>query len=124
MNMKEKLKTFLENHPEARERRFREKWLVDFILEHKKYPFPLTKKNLADFVHNFASADRYWRMILEENHELRGIDYKDGEKLSDEWQIKNEFQPMHDSISKKIRQIVEIEDRNGERVAVIKQVEV
>jgi len=93
--MKDKLKTFLENHIEARERRYRERHLVDFILENGEYKFPLTKSRLIDFVHDFASADRYWRMTLKERKDLRGKDYDTKDIVEQQKEIELGFSPNH-----------------------------
>lgn len=79
------IKDHLENHPSARERRFKDRALIELLQE--KYQgggmfFPTDK--LADFAHDFVSYDRIWRLILSENPELRGDDYKDKESLEQE----------------------------------------
>lgn len=95
--MKDKLKTFLENSPKSRERKHKDSALVYFILKnYNNECMPMTSKMLVDFCQDFNSADRYWRMILQENPKLQGRDYEDRTILSQKWQInEGKYEPNY-----------------------------
>ena len=80
MSPKEKLTKYLELKPEARERKNKDKYLLEILT--KKYPD--VAKNLIEIVHEYTLLDRYWRKILEEREELRGKDYNDKVALEQE----------------------------------------
>lgn len=65
---------FLERNVWARERRNKDKAIVIALYE-RNLGYPKTPQELVDFVKDYASADRYWRLILAEHKELRGQDY-------------------------------------------------
>lgn len=79
--MRNELQCYLEEKPVARERRFKDRGIVFFLLRRLNHePLEtqtLTTDELIDLVKDFNSADRYWRMLLAEYPHLRGTDYND-----------------------------------------------
>ena len=73
--MKDWLEKYLRKEPLARERRNKDRGIVNLLRE--KYPIlkDIPKETLIATVQDFNSLDRYWRMILSENEELQGKDY-------------------------------------------------
>jgi hypothetical protein len=62
---------------------------------------PLMKSKMDDIVSDILSADRMWRDILDKNESLRGSDFSDGKRLSQEWQIQNGYEVGYaDSVRK------------------------
>lgn len=86
--MKDQLIEYLESEPKARERRNKDRAIVNILI--KKYPMlgeSVPKEVLIGFVKEHNSMDRYWRKILEERTDLRGDDYGDKDGLEIEKQI-------------------------------------
>ena len=84
----DQIKSYLEHHSYARERRFRNKALVEMLLEKHgdgSMFFPLSK--LKDFVEDYVSYERVWRLVLEDCPELRGNDYKDKDIYEQKFEI-------------------------------------
>lgn len=71
----------------------------------KKYGIELPKDKRDDIVSDILSADRAWRMNLKENPELQGIDYQEGTKLEQEWELQNGYEPNYHADIKKIKTI-------------------
>jgi hypothetical protein len=89
----EELKNFLENCPKARERKYKDEAIV-FLLTHKlAYKDGVPNTELTFFVQKYASYDRAWRQVLQENEGLRGKDYAEGKVLSQEKQIELGYEP-------------------------------
>ncbi len=95
--------SWLETFVEMRERRQKNKWLGALILKrHGIELTPVMKSKMDDIVSDILSADRMWRDILKENKGLRGSDYNDGQRLSEEWQLNNDYVPGHFADVKKL----------------------
>lgn len=92
----DQIKKHLEKHSYARERKFRDRALVDMLLEKHgdgSMFFPTGK--LEAFARDFESYSRMWRLVLQENEELRGEDYGDKVVLEQREQIKLGYEPGH-----------------------------
>lgn len=92
MTIYETVKNKLEKFPDFRERSRRAKYLSiltlrDLGLEQQSNERILTLEELADFALKFASFDRAWRDVLEDNPSLQGKDYNEKTKLEQEKQI-------------------------------------
>ena len=87
MTLKQTIKNYLESEPRTRERREKDRALVNLLLKrHPKLQNALeqremTKDDLIAIVQDFDSLNRFWRMILKECPELRGSDYNDKDDL-------------------------------------------
>ncbi len=79
--MKEHLKKYLESEPRARNRSAKDRGIVNLMTENGTR-LPQTKEALIEFVKDYNSYDRLWRLIMQEYPELRGLDYDDKEILS------------------------------------------
>lgn len=83
--MKEDLKQYLEEKPLARERQYKDRALVHFVLRQmhlKPSESSLTAvDDLIVFARMYTTADRSWRQILERYHHLRGSDYDEKDEL-------------------------------------------
>lgn len=83
---------YLKQEPRARERKNKNRAIGNVILEKYSSQFPLysdtkeDKAKMADIVGEILSLDRKWRKILEENPDLRGSDYKEKDKLEEDYQ--------------------------------------
>lgn len=83
------IKDKLEADSDFRERRWRDKYLVDLILEkHGKYGMFVDINFLPDFAKDYTSYERIWRQVLAENEDLRGDDYGDKEVLEQKEMLK------------------------------------
>ena len=80
----ERLIEYLISTPEARERRFKDKHLVELL--RNKYQGKVDE-NLVDICKDFDSLNRYWRLALAQNPKLRGEDYNNKKHYQDQKQI-------------------------------------
>jgi hypothetical protein len=84
--------SWLQSYKDFRERRNKNKWLGALIMKrHGIELTPLMKSKMDDIVSDILSADRMWRDILDKNESLRGSDFSDGKRLSQEWQMQNGY---------------------------------
>lgn len=69
------VRAYLEEEPRARERRNKDRALVNLLI--RKYPqlSCIEKSTLTEIVLDYNNADRYWRKTLHEYPHLRGKDY-------------------------------------------------
>ena len=86
----------------ARERRNRRQVIQEMLLQ--KYgdgspAFPVDK--LSDFAEDWVSYDRIFRLVQQENPEVRGKDYDDGKALSQVKQLELGYQPGYHSMIRK-----------------------
>lgn len=87
MRLSDLVKKYLEVQPLFRERKNKDRGMVNLLME--QYPALkqvinegiITKESLIAIVQDYATMDRAWRKILEEDEELRGSDYNDKDKL-------------------------------------------
>lgn len=74
--MYEIIKKYLEETPQARERKNKNRAISNLII----------KKYMQDMVGDILTADRAWRQVLEKNENLRGSDYIEKHELEVEKQ--------------------------------------
>lgn len=79
------VKELLEKEPKARERSNKNR-AIGRVIE-KNFNLTIPIETLRDVVGEILTLDRQWRKTLEEYPELRGTDYSEGEKLSQDYQI-------------------------------------
>lgn len=93
--MYDDLKNYLKKQPLARERKNKDRAIVNLLLE--KYPrlALIDKLILIDFVKDHNSYDRAWRKVTEENEELRGKDYNEKQKLEEKKMIELGYMPNY-----------------------------
>ncbi|MFA5050979.1 MAG: hypothetical protein WC499_02590 [Patescibacteria group bacterium] len=77
MSLKQRVNKYLLEQPLFRERKNKDRGLVNILIE--KYPTLATiqKEILVDMVKDYNSMDRSWRQTLEHSPQLRGSDYED-----------------------------------------------
>jgi hypothetical protein len=111
MKLYDQVKSYLEREPRARERRNKDNGLVNVLIE--RYPAleNIDKKILIDFVKDYDSANRYWRLILKEREDLRGKDYKDKEYLSQDFQSNLGYESGYNQLKYERRQRTTIKER-------------
>lgn len=97
MNLKRTVEKYLESEPLARERRSKDRAIVNILLKiHPDFnQRTVSKETLVEIFGNFASMDRYWRQLMEEREDLRGTDYETKEKVSQEKQIELGYTPNY-----------------------------
>lgn len=86
-NHTNKMLAYLKSEPKSRERRFKDRAIVNLLSEQYGWLMrliidnPSIKESVVRLVQDYATYDRAWRKILsdEENKHLRGSDY--GDKL-------------------------------------------
>ena len=88
--LKTKVQKYLENQPLFRERKNKDRGIVNLLIERYK-PLSdaiesgmMSKDEVTAIVRDYASMDRSWRQILEHTPELRGSDYDEKTKLESE----------------------------------------
>lgn len=87
MNQKNKIEHYLEIQPLFRERKNKDRGMVNLLM--KKYSGIdqavkegiLTKDAITAIVQDYASMDRAWRKALEDNPKWRGTDYDNKDEL-------------------------------------------
>lgn len=93
--MKDDIINYLRRESRFRERKNKDRGIVNLLIE--RYPSleTIDKKILVDVVRDFNSMDRLWRKILSEpeNEYLRGKDYYDKIELSNQYQISLGYAP-------------------------------
>ena len=78
-SLRDMVEEFLVEAPMFRERIHKDRGIVHLLI--KRNGMPEDKKKLVKFVHDYASADRSWRQILEDRKDLRGKDYAEKAQL-------------------------------------------
>lgn len=93
--MYELIYNYLIREPKARERHLHQRAMVNILLE--KYPElkEIPKDKLVDFCHDFESYCRIWRKVVEENENLRGLDYNTKDKVEQEYMLRVGFEPNY-----------------------------
>lgn len=88
MSQKSAVKNFLEQEPRFRERKEKDRGIIYLLVGRlnlqgimDREGKPITTKQLVEFVQGYATMDREWRQILEQNPQLRGSDYDDKDEL-------------------------------------------
>lgn len=89
MTIYDEIKTELEHSPLSRERRFRAKAMRELVLRKLGYEGQmfLPMDLLDDYGKHFESYMRVWRDVLQNEPQLRGKDYGDGEALAQKFEI-------------------------------------
>lgn len=91
MKIYDLIKHCLETSPSARERRFRDKYLMTLILKKHGYEgYSVIPANEAlEIAKDYVSFERIWRDVVQREPHLRGQDHSDGKALSQKFQIKD-----------------------------------
>lgn len=97
--MKYELKTYLENEPRARERRNKDRAIVNLLLKHYPSLASVKKEILVEFVKDHNTLDRSWRQLLQEYPRLRGSDYDQKEVLVQQKRIELGYEPQIGTLS-------------------------
>lgn len=96
--LKEKVIEYLETEPRFRERKNKDRGIVNILL--KRYSslknaleqHLMSKDDLTAIVQDYASLDRAWRKALEDDPRLRGSDYDEKDRLEAETMAKLGYQ--------------------------------
>lgn len=85
--MKEEIIDYLKREIRFRERKNKDRGIVNLLIQ--RYPSleTIPKDILVDVVRDFNSMDRLWRLALREDESLRGADYEQKEELSQKEQL-------------------------------------
>lgn len=95
----DEVKTKLENFPNFRERRFRGQYLAKLALRSTglenrfEEKATLSLSEMSEFAIKYDSYRHAWGDVTRECKELRGTDYDEGEKLSQEKQLEMGYTP-------------------------------
>lgn len=87
MSIKQSIEEYLENEPKFRERRHKDRGIVN-LLSRRYGSFRrvlveriIDKDTIVAIVQDYATMDRAWRQALERNPGLRGADYDEKDEL-------------------------------------------
>ena len=80
MSLKNKVIEYLKEEPLARERKNKDRAIVNLLLKHYQCLTPIRKEILIEVVRDYNAMDRYWRDTLANTPSLRGSDYEDKKK--------------------------------------------
>lgn len=88
MTTKHDVLTFLRNEPRFRERKNKYRGIVTLLIA--KYPFlsQFVRETIIDIFTDFATMNREWNKLLQDNIELRGNDYDEKVDLEQQAQQK------------------------------------
>lgn len=77
------MEVFLRNKEEARERKNKDRACVATVLHREKFAplLGIERSLLVEFAQEYATHDRAWRKILQDNPELRGTDWNEKQTL-------------------------------------------
>jgi len=81
MALKDEVESLLRSDPSFRERKNKDRGLAYLLDERYHALSQVSRETLIAVLQDYASLDRYWRMILKSHQELRGKDYDDKEDL-------------------------------------------
>lgn len=95
--MYERIKNYLQREARARERTLHQRGMVNLLLEDYPELKEIPKDKLVDFCHNFESYCRIWRKVLEENPELRGLDYDTKQVVEQDYMLKLGYEPNYEA---------------------------
>lgn len=98
--MKEDVLAYLESEVRFREREARMRGIADLLIA--KYNIDIDRRKLADIISDANTMDRCWRKILEERPDLRGTDYKEKDKLEQEYILNLGYTPGYDTDVKQL----------------------
>lgn len=90
---------YLTSEPRFRERRAKDRGIVNLLME--KYPKlqEIDKQLLIDAVQDYNSMDRYWRLLTSEHVELRGEDYGDKKVYEQKKEMELGYEPGYHELS-------------------------
>lgn len=88
--LKDEVHGYLQSEPQFRERSNKDRGIVNLLM--RRHPSlkgviqngAMKKEVVTAIVQEYASMDRAWRKVLEEEPALRGSDYEDKARLEDE----------------------------------------
>lgn len=95
MNLLSLVEKYLEKEPRARERRNKDRALVNLLVERYPELQNVRKETLISAVQDFNSMDRYWRLTLKNREDLRGRDYNDKAYYEQREQINLGYEPRY-----------------------------
>jgi len=84
MTLQTKIHEALKLNPEARERRTKHKFLTKMLQDKYDDLKIIPLEVLEEAVRDYASMDRIYRKLLQDNPNLRGSDYEDKHELENE----------------------------------------
>lgn len=114
MNYLELIEKALRNYPWFRERKDKNLGIAKLIVM-KYHPWLAgNEEKLADLVVLAGTLDRAWRKILQDNPELRGLDYEDKAVLEQEKQMELGYEVGFDSDIKNKRKYEQSTTNSGE----------
>lgn len=82
MTLQAQMISYLHSEPQARERKFKARAIVNLLRKNHPSLEGIDKSILIDAINDANSLDRYWRKALEEDETLRGSDYNDKHELA------------------------------------------
>ncbi|MDZ4228273.1 MAG: hypothetical protein U1E54_03430 [Candidatus Levybacteria bacterium] len=91
-SLKQKVTRLLEEDKEWRERRLRLYKIASYLCE--KYHLTSHPRRLADILKESETLNRLVRQVQQEDESLRGKDWTDAKKLSQEYQLGIDYEPQ------------------------------
>ena len=79
--MNKRLKTILEDHPQARERKHRYHVIRKVMVERHPMLGEISKETMLQICRDMVKLDRDLRKVQQDNPHLRGTDYQDKHEL-------------------------------------------
>ena len=76
MKLEDKLRTYLQDTPKARERMNKVRAICNLLQRNHPSIQGLSKEVIMEIIDETIALERYWRKILLDNPELRGADYE------------------------------------------------
>jgi hypothetical protein len=103
--MQEKVLNYLKTEPKFRERKSKNRGIVNLLISMYPVLNQIDKDLLTKVVKEYASMDRIWRKILEENENLRGRDYGQKEILEQESMLNLDYRPGYHEDVKQLKML-------------------
>ena len=101
--LKQLVKDYLIREPHFRERHAKDRGIANLLIE--KYNLDISKEKLTEIIQDANSMDRYWRMIMNENPELRGNDYDTKDIVESRKEMELGYETGYLGDVKKLREI-------------------
>ncbi len=114
MKLYKKVESLLEREPRARERVNRARAIWNILLEldpRLRGEELMTKEMFIDNWSTIQSLNRLICKVEEDNELLRGMDYKDKDRLEEEKMIELGYQPGHKFYSKELNKTIKDENK-------------
>lgn len=105
MTLYDEIKELLENNVDARERRYRSRYIVDLVMKKYGKENIIPVSDFVDMATEYASYIRMWQMVQKNNPHLHGFDYEDGKILAQEHCLSNGYTPMFERDNKMVKQL-------------------